>query len=301
MKFGKVSNPEQIDFTLPSDHPDTKEVFNKYGSTSGNPPIYIGCAKWNKQDLKNFYPKGIKDELIYYSSQFNSIELNSTFYRIFSPEQFEKWKDKTPDGFKFFPKIIKDISHFKQLNNIDEVLDRYLLSVTHLGEKLGTIFLQMNERFAPKNFDRLKDFIERWPQDLPLTVELRHTDWYTDEIVAQELYQLLENKGIANTLVDTAGRRDLMHMRMTTPKPFIRWVGANHQSDYKRLDDWVDRIEEWIAQGMSELQFFVHQNLELESPLLSAYLIEKLNERLGYELTIPNGSIEPNSSQGSLF
>ena len=300
MKFGKVTNPEQIDFTLPEDHPGTKEVFNKYGSVNGKPSIYIGCAKWNRQDLKNFYPRGTKDELVYYSSQFNSIELNSTFYRIFSPEQYEKWRDKTPDNFKFFPKIVKDISHFKQLNNVEEVLDRYLLATTHLGDKLGTIFLQMNERFAPKNFDRLQQFIERWPQDLPLTVELRHTDWYNDAVISEELYQLLESKGIQNTLVDTAGRRDLMHMRMTTPKPFIRWVGANHESDYTRLDDWVNRIELWIEQGMSELQFFVHQNLELESPLLSAYLIRKLNDRFGYDLIIPNDSNTPNP-QASLF
>jgi len=90
-----------------------------------------------------------------------------------------------------------------------------------------------------------------------------------------------------------------MHMRMTTAFPFIRYVGANHPSDYKRLDDWVDRIEQWISQGMQELYFFVHQNLEVESPLLSAYLIEQLNSRLDYDLTIPNrGS---GNDQGTLF
>lgn len=298
MKFGKIENPEAVDFTLPEDHPATKEVFNKYGSVNARPVIYVGCAKWNRQDLKNFYPRGTKDELVYYSSQFNSIELNSTFYRIFAPEQYVKWKEKTPDNFRFFPKIFQEISHYKQLNNISEVLDRYLFATSHLGEKLGTIFLQMNERFAPKNFDRLKAFIDLWPVDVPLTVELRHTDWYNDPAVSTELYELLESKGIANTLVDTAGRRDLMHMRMTTPRPFIRYVGANHESDYSRLDDWVTRIETWIEQGMTELQFFVHQNLEKESPLLSAYFIKALNSRLGFDLTVPN---EDSSEQSTLF
>ncbi len=291
MKFGRVDNPEEIDFTIPADHPDTKEVFNKYGSTDRSPNIYIGCAKWNRQDLKNFYPRGTKDELVYYSTQFNSIELNSTFYRIFSPDQFEKWAAKTPEDFRFFPKIFQEISHYKQLNHVQEVLDRYLLSATHLGNRLGTFFLQMHERFPPKNMERLRDFIEQWPVDLRLTVELRHTDWYNDPVVSNELYELLENKGISNTLVDTAGRRDLMHMRMTTPRPFVRFVGANHASDYDRLEDWVNRIEEWTQQGMTELHFFVHQNLEKESPLLSAHLIRLLNKRLGTNLHVPNDPV----------
>ena len=99
MKFGSVSNPEEIDFILPEDHPATKEILGKIkGDTKPN--IYVGCAKWNRADLKGFYPRGTKDELGYYSSQFNSIEMNATFYRIFPAEQFSKWYDKNPKGFK---------------------------------------------------------------------------------------------------------------------------------------------------------------------------------------------------------
>lgn len=302
MKFGKVNNPEQIDFTLPADHPDTANVFKKWGGTEQKPKVYVGCAKWNRNDLKNFYPRGTKDELSYYSKQFNSIELNATFYRIFPPEQFQKWKEKTPDDFKFFPKLPQDVSHFKQLKDVSEIVNTYLLSATELDDQLGTIFLQMRDSFAPKYFDRLRDFVEKWPKDLDLTVELRHTDWYNDSSVAQELYDLLENNKVGNTLVDTAGRRDLMHMRITTAQPFIRWVGANHESDYQRLDDWVRRIAKWEQQGMKELQFFIHQNLELESPLLAAYFIRQLNEKLEFDLNVPKSLLDQeSSSQKDLF
>ena len=71
MKFGRVDNPDSIDFTLPRDHPDTKQVL---GLNMGKQDldIFVGCAKWNKTDLKGFYPRGTKDALTYYSSQFNA-------------------------------------------------------------------------------------------------------------------------------------------------------------------------------------------------------------------------------------
>ena len=288
MKFGKVENPELVDFTIPPDHPDTAVVLSD-NKAEGETNIYVGCAKWNRQDLKNFYPRGTKDELVYYSSQFNSIELNATFYRIFPAEQYQKWYDKTPEGFKFFPKMTQDVSHLRRLNDkVYEIADHYLEVTSLLKEKLGTIFLQMHNNFGPKNWDRVVRFVEYWPKEFSLALEFRHTDWFNDEGVAQELYHLLRENNMANVLVDTAGRRDLMHMRLTNNEAFVRYVGANHKSDYPRLEDWVERLSYWKEKGLQNIHFFVHQNLELESPLLSAHFIEELNHEMGCKLTIPN-------------
>ncbi|MEZ4810971.1 MAG: DUF72 domain-containing protein [Allomuricauda sp.] len=298
MKFGKVDHPEHIDFTIPQDHPDTEVVLSKY-KQEGETKVFVGCAKWNRQDLKNFYPRGTKDELQYYASQFNCIELNATFYRIFPPETYEKWYDKAPDGFMFFPKMTNEVSHLKRLNDkVYEVVDRYLEVTSLLKEKLGTIFLQMHNNFGPKNWDRVVQFVNYWPKEFPLAMEFRHTDWYNDEKVTQELYHLLEENNIANVLVDTAGRRDLMHMRLTNNEAFVRYVGANHASDYPRLDDWVERLLAWKTMGLRNTHFFVHQNLEVESPLLSAYFIQKLNKQLGCDLVIPKTLSNP---QNTLF
>ena len=287
MKFGKVAQPELVDFTIPQDHPDTEVVLSRC-LTNDPLNIYVGCAKWNRQDLKNFYPRGTKDELEYYSRQFNCIELNATFYRIFPAETYNKWFDKTPDDFKFFPKITQSISHLRRLNDqVYPILDEYLSVTSNLKEKLGTIFLQMHNNFGPKNWDRVTQFVENWPNEFPLAMEFRHTDWFNDEKVAQELYHLLQENNIANVLVDTAGRRDLMHMRLTNNEAFIRYVGANHDSDYARLDDWVEKLFDWKKKGLKNIHFFVHQNMELASPLLSAHFIAKLNEKLGSNLQIP--------------
>lgn len=286
MKFGNVDNPEEINFTIPPDHPDTKKTLKK--SRGDGFAAYVGCAKWNKSDLKGFYPKGTKDELAYYSTQFNCIELNATFYRMFPAQVFADWRNNTPDGFKFFPKLTQAISHFRRLKDVESLVDEYVSRASQLQEKLGVPFLQMHNNFAPKDFDRVETFIDNWKYDVPLAMEFRHKDWYGDPEISAELYDLLEKNGIANVLVDTAGRRDLMHMRLTTPTAFVRYVGANHSSDYSRLDGWVDRIATWKKQGLQELYFFVHQNIEKESPLLSAHFIEKLNKKVGTKLQIPH-------------
>jgi len=99
-------------------------------------------------------------------------------------------------------------------------------------------------------------------------------------------------------LVDTAGRRDIMHMRLTNNEAFVRYVGANHASDYPRLEDWIARLSSWKSMGLENIHFFVHQNLELESPLLSAYFIEQLNAKMGCDLHIPKTTLPP---QKNLF
>jgi len=287
MKFGAVENPAGVHFTLPVDHPATAKILakRKYIKPAG---LYVGCAKWSRTELTNFYPRGTTDELLYYATQFNSIEMNVTFRQHFLPEQFLEWRDKTPADFRFFPKVHGYISHSKWLNDIEKSTEKFTNSVVYLQEKLGTIFLQLRPQFAPKFMDRLIRFIDHWPAELPLAVELRHTDWFNDPDVATELYQLFEEHNIANILVDTAGRRDLLHMRLTSSEAFIRFVGANHPSDYTRLEEWVARLKSWWDQGLRQIRFFIHQNAEVDSPKLAAYFIEHLNNELGCTLHVPH-------------
>lgn len=286
MKFGKVEDPGKVDFTLPPTHKGTLKILKRYKSATFR-NINIGCAKWNRTDLKNFYPQGTNDELEYYSSQFNSVELNASFYRMFSEDQFKTWYKKTPKNFKFFPKIPRVISHNKRLKNCDTQVDDFVASLQPLKKKLGMVFLQMPNNFTPKHLERLEPFFTNWPKEIPLAAEFRHTDWYNDENVAGQLYKILEKSKVAHVITDAAGRRDLLHMRLTSNTAFIRYTGANHPSDYTRLDDWLERIAEWHEAGLKNLYFFMHQNVEKESPVLAAYFIKKLNDRFKTEIKIP--------------
>ena len=288
MKFGQVPNPEEIDFTIPPDDPATKRMFA--GETAKEMEVWVGCAKWNSKDLKGFYPKGVKakDELNYYSTQFNSIELNATFYKRYWENNYTAWREGVAENFKFFPKFNQGVTHYSRLKDVDERCEQFAENVAFLKEKLGVPFLQMHDNFGPKEFAKVENFATNiWTYDIPIAMEFRKTEWHTDADTSARLYDLLESRGITNILVDTAGRRDLMHMRMTTPTPFIRWVGANHESDTPRLDEWIERLGKWKKQGMRRLYFFIHQNVEQESPLLAAHFVERLNKKLGTNLHIP--------------
>lgn len=288
MKFGQVEQPEKIDFSLPSTHPDTIGLLKKYKHEARDFNVSVGCAKWNKQDLKGFYPRGVKDELTYYATKFNSIELNATFYNSPSKDQVLTWKNKTPDDFRFFPKIPNQISHFRRLLNVTEPTLAFCDAISFFEDKLGMAFLQMHDNFKPNQFDRVEQYLASFPAGIPLAVEVRNQEWFADREASDSFFSLLENKKVTNVIVDTAGRRDLLHMRLTTPHAFIRYVGANHESDYSRLDEWLDRIAEWRAYGLQSLYFFVHQNVEKESPLLSAYFIRGLNRLFHLDLKTPD-------------
>jgi uncharacterized protein YecE (DUF72 family) len=287
---------ENVDFTLPSDAPKTMELLNRH--QNGAPlEVYVGCAKWNRADLKGFYPRGTKDELTYYSRQFNAIEMNATFYKMPDIRQVEIWKNKTPKGFKFFPKIPNIVTHYRRLINVREPIDAFCDAVSNFEDRLGMAFMQLHENFTPKDFDRLKNVLQNFPKAIPLAVEVRNERWFSDPKILEQYSSLLEQLGMSNIIVDTAGRRDMLHMRLTSSEVFIRYVGANHPSDIQRLDDWVGRILQWRKAGLQKLYFFVHQNIEIESPLLATHFIQKLNRQLGLSLDIP----KKNDIQNTLF
>ena len=297
MQFGKVTHPENIDFYLPKESIQNSEVLKQH-ATGFN--LNVGCAKWNKQDLKNFYPKGTKNELSYYASQFNSIELNASFYNLYSKAQFKKWASNTPANFQFFTKIPKQISHEYQLNDSAITLSKlFIENISVLKNQLGGVFLQLHESFSPIELSTLKKFIKNWPSEIPLAIELRHTDWFNNPAIATALFDLFKSHNITTIITDTAGRRDLLHMSLTTPKAFIRFVGANHPSDYTRINQWVKQLQKWKHQGIEEINFFVHQNTEIESVKLAAHFIKEANLKLGLSHKIPKTLGD--SFQTSLF
>jgi len=214
-----------------------------------------------------------------------------------TPAQVAQWKEKTPKGFKFFPKITNTVTHFKRLLDVKAPLEEYCNAVANFENKLGMVFMQLHDNFKPKDFDRLKATLENFPKGIPLAVEVRNEEWFSDKKNLDALAAVLEKKKMANIIVDTAGRRDMLHMRLTGPEAFVRYVGANHPTDVERLDEWIVRIKKWRKEGLQKLYFFVHQNIEEASPLLATHFIKELNKAFKLELHVP----EKQEAQGKLF
>jgi len=303
MDFGKVPNVDVVDFSFPPDAPITAKVLAAAKGKKQKPEIYIGCAKWGRTDwIGKLYPKGTKqaDFLKHYVTHFNCIELNAMFYRLFPKLTVEGCAVQAGDNFKFCPKFTNIITHIRRLKNCEKETDALLNTYAAFGHKLGTSFIQLDDKFGPKHTETIQAYLKSLPRDFDVAIEFRHPEWSEDSVVANEMYELMKELGVSSVITDTAGRRDVMHMRLTTPTAFIRFVGNSlHPTDYKRIDDWIERIAEWLDGGLKTLYFFIHQHDELYSPELSAYMIDKLNKRCKLKLQAPK--LLNNSQPPSLF
>ncbi|HEY1009009.1 MAG TPA: DUF72 domain-containing protein [Daejeonella sp.] len=295
MDFGKLPDNEfpLVDFTLPADATITQQVL-KDAKKPLKPELYVGCAKWGRKEwVGMIYPPKTKEAnfLAEYVKHFNSIELNAVFYNMPKKEQVNGWREKAEasrNDFKFFPKFTQSISHMKRLKGAEEVTSQYLESISEFGDTLGPAFLQLSDNFGPKNFDILKEYLEHLPKDYDVFVEVRHKDWYADPVARKDLFEMMRDLKKGSIITDASGRRDCVHMELTIPDAFIRFVGNGlHPTDFSRIDEWVERLGKWSDQGLNKIYFFLHQHDEKDTPILADYTINKLNERLGTDLKRP--------------
>lgn len=131
------------------------------------------------------------------------------------------------------------------------------------------------------------DFINLLPRSLNLFVELRDKSWFEGDSY-YSLFECLKSRDAGIVINDTAGRRDCVHMDLTNKRAFIRFVGNDlHETDYNRINDWVARIGSWLESGLEELNFFMHQRDEKNTPILLTYFIEKLNSSYSLGIKVP--------------
>lgn len=288
MEFGRISNIENTDFTLPPDHPGTLKVLG--GKTSRKCSVYVGCPIWAEPGfVGKIYPKKAKskDFIKHYGYQFNSIELNLSHYKALDKEVIEHWLDTTPSDFKFFPKVNQTISHVPSLAHGIELMKEFVHQMQFFKQKLGMPFLQLPPYYDSSKLDDLLNFI-----DLSLlsrcAIELRHESWFNHEKILNHLCNYLYKNKLTFLMTDTAGRRDVLHQRLTTKSAFIRFVANDlHPTDFVRMNDWVNRLKNWIDNGLEELFFFIHTPSHKLMPELVIYFITEFNRKTGMNLRTP--------------
>jgi len=308
MKFGKLQDISKVDFTLPPDPQNNKKVFDGLSPVL-NPEIYIGCTGWSmKEWVGRVYPKGTKtkDYLQHYGKQFNTIELNTTHYRIPTVEMVQKWYAETPADFRFCPKIPQTISHRNDMGLTDGTLQLFCDSIIGLREKLGCCFMQMPPYFELKDLARLRLFLDNFPKEIPLAIELRHESWFEHEQNFARVIELLQQYGKAIVITDVAGRRDVLHNSLTNHIAMVRYVGNAgatdlHPTDFERLDTWALKIKEWTEKGISEVYFFTHEPDNLLAPEAAEYFTKAIQKNMSAITRGPEFIDENAGEQMSLF
>ena len=304
MKFGKLSDISQVDFTLPIDTERTKNVLINLPKAK-SPTLYVGCTGWSmKEWLGSVYPTSAKtkDYLTHYAKQFNTIELNTTHYRIPSFDTVLKWRTESMPDFRFCPKIPQAISHSGGMGLNDGKLIAFCESIQQLEEKMGCCFMQMPPYFSADRIAILKTFLEQFPSHIPLAIEVRHESWFNDKVETNRLADLLATKNCAFVLTDVAGRRDVLHQQLTNNTAMVRFVGNDlHPTDYQRIDEWILRLKDWFENGISEVYFFTHEPDNIQSPKMAKYLVDKAKALMPTVSTRGPEFIKEQGQQMSLF
>lgn len=302
MEFGKLQHLDGVDFTLPKD-----PIFNRkvqFRRELGDHPvrIYIGATGYYmKSWTGTWYPAGAKpaDYLRHYSRQFNTIEHNSTHYRLPSEASIARWYEDTPSDFRFCPKILQAISHAPDLGASNTLLETFADAVSGLQDRYGCAFLQLPPAFAPHHYVRLERFLFRWPRSLPLAVEVRHPDFFPE---AHDYFAMLAKHGAAAVITDVAGRRDVCHMHLTTNRTMVRFVGNDaDDTDFQRIGLWAERLAAWCRDGLREVYFFAHQPDNLRAPELGAAALEAFSKAMPEAIIRGPGKWSPGTIQGTLF
>ncbi len=314
MKFGKTDlKPEEIDFNIPEFKKPNWDL-NKEGEPveadsasramqrgAGMLQVYTGQPVWSaKGNIGKIYPKGTRPNqfLYHYSRQFNSIELNATYYKIPTQAQVVNWRDQTPEDFKFCPKFPQFISHRKILSEKSDALDEFLTNIYLFEERLGITFLQLPPHFGPDSISELKKFIDLFPVDMRFAIEFRHEDWFRNENAWKSILDYMYKKNISAVITDTPGRRDVLHLDLSANSVMIRFKGNNlHASDYERVNQWSEKLKSMINNGVNEIYFFVHQEEESLGIELAQQLVQELNNTLFEKFRFPK-ILE---KQGNLF
>jgi uncharacterized protein YecE (DUF72 family) len=242
--------------------------------------FYLGCPVWSHKGwVGKLFPKGTKqgEYLRLYSRRYSTVEGNTTFYAVPSPETVARWEAETPEGFRFCPKLPREVSHAAQLAPQAEAARAFVERMRGLGSRLGPIFMQLPPTYGPRQLGDLRAFLEAWPADARLAVEVRHPAFF-ETGGAEALNQLLADRGAARALMDVRALKrgaprgadatlDLSRDRkpdvplqpaLTAPFALVRYIGHPELPlNDDLLDEWAGRAEAWLGEG-TDLFFCCH-------------------------------------------
>ena len=214
------------------------------------PAVRVGCSGWSYRDWRGVvYPAELPQRrwFEHYQQLFDTVELNSTFYRLPTEAAVERWAAAADAGFLYAVKLGAFGSHRMKLRDAASWLPNHLDRVERLGDHLGPTLVQLPPRWK-RNVDRLDEFLSVAPASMRWAVELRDPSWVHDDV-----FDVLRRHGVALCVHDLLADHPF---EMTAPWTYVRFHGTQalshpYHGRYGpgRLRQWVDRLAEVHAAG----------------------------------------------------
>jgi len=210
--------------------------------------IRVGCSGWVYKHWRGlFYPEGLPQTRWFarYAEEFDTVEINNSFYRLPSPETFDKWRRQAPAGFCYAVKANRFLTQAKKLLECEEPMERMMSAVRHLGDRLGPMLYQLPPNMK-LNLERLESFLKILPPDVASVFEFRNGSWYVPKV-----YALLERHGASFCVHDMPGSAS--GRIAVGPVAYVRFHGGEGKYWGRYSDEgllsWTDWLVDQSRQG----------------------------------------------------
>jgi uncharacterized protein YecE (DUF72 family) len=241
-------------------------------------PVRVGLSGWNYAHWRDgvFYPPRLPASrwLEFYAGRFDTVEVNSTFYRLPRVDAVARWVEQTPDDFLFSVKASRYLTHIKRLRDLGPGLDRFLERIEPLlrSPKLGPLLWQLPPTLRRDDI-RLAEALARLPRELRHCIEFRHSSWFVEDT-----YALLREHDVALAIGDRPQVNAFQAHELTADWTYVRFHGGTRgrRGNYSEseLREWAQRLRNWSA--TREVFAYFNNDWEGFAPRNAARLIRLL-------------------------
>ena len=217
----------------------------------------IGTSGWSYDHWEGvLYPPRLPsvERLDRYRAEFDTVELNASFYRWPPASRFAAWRERLPAGFELTVKAPRGLTHARRLASPEAWIERMTAGLHELAGRRGPLLIQLHPAFE-RDDARLDHFLRVLPAWTRPVIEFRHDSW-----IEESVFGILAHRGAAYCVM--SGARLPCILRATAPLVYVRLHGPDHEHLYAGSyseDDlrwWADRVREWESAGHSVYAYF---------------------------------------------
>ena len=259
---------------------------------------YVGCSGWHYEHWRGlYYPQELARPkwLSFYAQQFDTVELNNSFYRVPSEKAFTNWRESTPDDFVFAVKVSRFITHIKRLRNLGSAVEDFLSQAASLKKKLGPLLYQLPPSMK-RNDELLQNFLSSLPPRYQHVIEFRHKSW-----IDEGVFDILRRHNVGLCVFDMPGFS--CPLVATTDFTYIRFHGSEglYSSRYsdKQLAEWAQKIARLGRNGKASYMYFNNDAMAfaVENAITLRNFLQSLGSRsqTNSKCQSPNDKQNPNT------